>query len=241
MSNLNESSSVWLDDRANSQRRINALLNLQADYFRLRVDFYRKLQQVQCSFNADFDQLFDRRRQMIEQYSLNSFWLKVLKTIDTYDFAVQIDDEECLKYLIDIRCRHEPDGFILEFHFCPNNPFFHETILKKFYSIRFEFNETNPYRLSDGPEIDQCSSSPLTWKEGRNFTMKKCEKRRRHRTTGHVRTVQVDEKIPSFFDLFLPIEDNDQIRLDGDIEYGLLLKQRIIPRAILCYIDEDQN
>ncbi len=177
-----------------------------------------------------------------------NFWLTVLKNLDSYDYPIQPRDELCLKYLIDIRCIPNFTNFTLEFHFLPLNPFFTETILTKHYSIHFELDESNPYRSYDGPEVDQCLGCLINWKSDHNLTIRKRNKRIRNKITGQIRFVQVDESIKSFFDFFSPpiipadgineMTDDDQIHLEADIEFGLLLKQRVLPRAILYYTGE---
>ncbi|CAF4440778.1 unnamed protein product, partial [Rotaria magnacalcarata] len=57
-----------------------------------------------------------------------------------------------------------------------------------------------------------------------------------------------DEPVKSFFEFFSPpiiptngiheMTNEDQIRLEADIEFGLLLKQRVLPRAVLYYTGE---
>jgi len=293
------SSSLWSNCRPDIQRRINALLNYQAEYFRLRVKFYRQLQELQYAYSPQFERILERRRTIIdgsceptelekqinwsnisnqisesdliqsisqefEQVSPNiqlnllengiaNFWLTVLKNLDSYDYPIQPRDELCLKYLIDIRCilslpTAESTSFILEFHFLPSNPFFTQTILTKQYFIRFELDDLNPYRSYDGPEVDQCHGCLITWKPDHNLTIRKRNKRIRNKTTGQIRFVQVEESIKSFFDFFSPpiipidginqMTNEDQIRLEADIEFGLLLKQRVLPRAILYYTGE---
>ncbi|CAF1290597.1 unnamed protein product [Rotaria sordida] len=300
------SSSLWSNCRPDIQRRINALLNNQVEYFRLRIEFYRQLQDLQYAYNPEFERILVKQRTIIdgscepielekqinesntstpisesnlnqsisqkyEQIStenildfpnsqsnlpkkgLENFWLIILKNLDYYDYPIQLQDELCLKYLIDIRCILNPPNlnstsFILEFHFLPTNPFFIETILTKQYSIRYELNNSNPYRSYDGPEVDHCYGCLITWKSDYNLTIRKRTKRIRNKTTGQIRFVQIEESIKSFFDFFSPpiipingiheMNKEDQIRLEADIEFGLLLKQRVLPRAILYYTGE---
>jgi nucleosome assembly protein 1-like 1 len=276
------SSSLWSNCRPDIQRRINALLNNQAEYFRLRVQFYRHLQDLQHTYSSHFDRIFERRREIIDGSSepteiekqinwsnqipesvlipslppekgIPNFWLTILKNLDSFDYAIRPRDELCLKYLIDIRCILSPPNsqttsFTLEFHFLPTNPFFDQLILTKHYSIRIELDDANPYRSYDGPEVDHCYGCSITWKPDHNLTIQKRNKRIRNKTTGHIRSVPIEESIESFFDFFSPpiipvddiseMTDDDQIRLEADIEFGLLLKQRVLPKAILYYTGE---
>ena len=263
------SSSLWSNCRPNIQRRINALLNLQADYFRCRVEFYRHLQDLQYAFSAKFEQILDQRRKLIEGSSgpladaslssareprgLPDFWSIVLKNLNTLDYAVQTRDESCLRHLLDIRCLLHPvnaqsTGFTLEFHFSPNNPYFTQTVLTKEYLIRIELDDANPYRSYDGPEVDRCYGCPITWTSDHNLTVRTRHRRLRHKATGEIRWVQIEESTRSFFEFFSPpvvpadgpndMLDEAQMRLEADIEFGLLLKQRVLPRAVLYYTGE---
>ena len=262
------SSSLWSNCRPNIQRRINALLNLQADYFRLRVEFYRHLQDLQYTFSPKFEQILEQRRKLIEGTTnplvdstlgaseprgLPDFWSTVLKNLNTLDYVVQPRDESCLRYLLDIRCLLHPvnaqsTGFTLEFHFSPSNPYFTQTVLTKQYLIRIELDDANPYRSYDGPEVDRCYGCPITWTADHNLTVRTRHRRVRHKATGQIRLVQVEESARSFFDFFSPpvvpadgpndMLDDDQMRLEADIEFGLLLKQRVLPRAVLYYTGE---
>ena len=184
---------------------------------------------------------------------LADFWLIVLKNLDSYDYPIRPQDELCLKYLIDIRCilnpaNSESTSFTLEFHFLQSNPFFIETILTKQYSMRIEFDDSNPYRSYDGPEIDHCHGCLITWKSDQNLTIRKRTKRIRNKTTGQIRLIEVEESVKSFFNFFSPpiipvggiyeMSNEDQLRLEADIEFGLLLKQRVLPKSILYYTGE---
>ncbi len=60
------SSSLWSNCRPDIQRRINALLNYQAEYFRLRVEFHRQLQGLQFAYSPQFEEILERRRKIID-------------------------------------------------------------------------------------------------------------------------------------------------------------------------------
>lgn len=257
------STSLRSVSRVDLQRRVNALLNLQADYFQLRLQFYRQLQQLQCNYSSQYESILEQRQKIIEgtsnaektldhrslsERAIPHFWLTVLKNLDSFDYAVQRRDESCLQYLTDLRCLIHPQGFTFHFHFHPSNPFFIETLLTKSYSIRIELDPNHPYRSYDGPEVDQCQGCSITWRVNHNLTRRIRQKRRRNKLTNEIRSIAVEESVPSFFDFFSPpiipdggisdMSDEDQLRLEADIEYGLLLKQRVIPRAILYYTGE---
>jgi nucleosome assembly protein 1-like 1 len=184
---------------------------------------------------------------MADQSGIPNFWLTILQTLDTYDYAVRKRDEHCLKYLSDIRCHCHtfPDqstGFMLEFHFQSNNPYFTESILTKAYSIRYDLNSINPYRSYNGPEVDRCYGCSITWTANHDLTRRMRIKHRRNKLTGEIRSIHVEEQVRSFFDFFSSsnmsiddMTDNERLRLEVDIEFGLLLKQRVLPRAVLYF------
>ncbi|UJR21246.1 hypothetical protein I4U23_024341 [Adineta vaga] len=266
--------SIWSNCQPSIQHRINALLNYQAEYFRLRVEFHRQLQQLQYTYNPQFEQILEQRRQIIDglhesshlesvstentsnnliNRGIPNFWLTILKNLDSYDYSIQSRDETCLKYLRDIRCHLNPPtfqttSFRLDFHFSPINPFFTETILTKSYSIRFQCDDSYPYRSYDGPEIDHCQGCTITWNPNHNLTLRKRNKRQQNKISGEIRLIQVEESIRSFFHFFSPpiipengiheMNDEDQILLEADFEFGLLLKQQILPKAVLYYTGE---
>lgn len=249
-------SCIWSNCQPGIQHRINALLNYQAEYFRLRAEFHRQLQDLQYSYYPQFEYILEQRRQVINGSVSNGiphFWLTVLKNLDSYDYPVRTYDEACLKHLTDVRCRLDPPSsqttsFVLEFHFSPSNPHFTETILTKHYWIRLQTDVSSPYRSYDGPEIERCSGCAITWNPNHNLTIRKRSKQKQNKITGEIRRIQVEESIPSFFDFFSPpivhengiqdMSDDDQIRLEADFQFGLLLKQQVIPKALLYYTGE---
>ncbi|CAF3428942.1 unnamed protein product [Rotaria socialis] len=235
------SSSLWSNCRPDIQRRINALLNYQVEYFRLRVEFHRQLQDLQYAYNPEFERIIERQRSIID----GSCEPKELEKLINQSSIAQINNQQTANVQ---RKGLENFCFTLEFHFLPTNPFFIETILTKQYRIRFESNNINPYRSYDGPEVDCCYGSIITWKPDHNLTIRKRTKRIRNKITGQVRFECIEEPVKSFFEFFssptIPtngiheMTNEDQIRLEADIEFGLLLKQRVLPRAVLYYTGE---
>lgn len=149
------SSSLWPNCRPDVQRRINALLNYQAEYCRLRVEFHRQLQDLQYAFSPEFERILEEQRAIINgsykslelnkqisvednqeitkqstihRNGLENFWLTVLKNIDSYEFPIQSRDELCLKYLSDIRCILNPPD-----------------LDSSTFTLEFHFLPTNPF------------------------------------------------------------------------------------------------
>ena len=84
------------------------------------------------------------------------FWLTIFKNVELLADMVQDHDEPILKHLIDIKVRYneEPMGFILDFHFTPND-YFENTVLTKTYDMKCVPDEEDPFSF-EGPEIHKC-------------------------------------------------------------------------------------
>ncbi len=85
------------------------------------------------------------------------FWLKVLLHNSLTDVMVAEYDQPILKHLHDIKCRIVTGidaGFIIEFHFSPNE-YFSNDILTKQYIFNQSPSAESPLDY-DGPEIIKC-------------------------------------------------------------------------------------
>ena len=65
-------------------------------------------------------------------------------------------------------------GFSLEFHFAEND-FFSNRTLTKDYDVRCEPDAADPFAF-DGPEIVACRGCKISWKKGKNATLRPGEK-----------------------------------------------------------------
>ena len=63
-----------------------------------------------------------------------------------------------------------PLGFSLEFHFAENEFFFNRTLTKD-YDVRCEPDAAEPFAF-DGPEIVACRGCKISWKKGKNATLR---------------------------------------------------------------------
>jgi len=143
-------------------------------------------------------------------------------------------------------------GFTLEFSFS-QNPFFEDAVLSKTYYLSMSLNE-EMYHHAEATEIK--------WKEGKNLTIKKVTKQEKPKKKGGKRgsnkgqpmkTVVIEEPQESFFNFFspegilgpMPEEGMDEETEDGslleeDYQYGLEIKEALVPNAILYYTGEAQ-
>lgn len=180
------------------------------------------------------------------------FWLTIFKSTDVLQDMIQDHDEPILKSLQDIRVAFSestnPMTFTLEFIFEPNE-YFTNTVLKKCYKMRHMPDEKDPFSF-DAPEIVECKGCEIDWKKGKNVTVKTIKKKQKHKGRGTVRTVSKQVANDSFFNFFSPPEvqgdtegdmdsDTEQL-LTSDFEIGHMIRERIVPRAVLYFTGEAQ-
>lgn len=177
------------------------------------------------------------------------FWLTIFKNVDMLAEMVQEHDEVILKHLKDIKVKlfgANPMGFLLEFHFEPNDNFTN-LILSKEYEMKCSPDETHPFSF-EGPEIVKCKGCTIDWKKGKNVTVKTIKKKQKHKSRGSVRTITKTVQNDSFFNFFNPpsipddedaeVDDETQAILAADFEIGHFIRERIVPRAVLYFTGE---
>lgn len=185
------------------------------------------------------------------------FWLTIFKNVGTLADMVQEHDEPILKHLHDIKViflQTNPMGFVLEFHFEPNE-YFTNSVLTKEYIMKCTPEKNDPFSF-EGPEIYKCKGCVIDWKKGKNITVKTIKKNQKHKSRGSMRTVTKTVQNDSFFNFFTPpvvpddseaeLDDETQALLTSDFEIGHYIRERIVPRAVLYYTgegleDEDED
>jgi len=178
-----------------------------------------------------------------------NFWLTIFKSSPILQEMVQEHDEPILECLEDIKVllskKNEPMSFTLEFHFS-SNPFFTNKVLSKQYKLVSEPDESEPFSF-EGPEIVSSIGCSIDWCKGKNVTVKVVKKRQKHKNKGTLRTVSKELPADSFFNFFDPPqvpEDDEEMDEDmeallaTDIEIGHLLRERVVPRAVLFFTGE---
>lgn len=93
-------------------------------------------------------------------------------------------------------------GFILEFHFGPNE-YFTNTVLTKEYFLKCVPDADEPFSF-EGPELYKCKGCTIDWQKGKNVTVKTVTKKQKHKSRGSVRTVTKTVQNDSFFNFFSP-------------------------------------
>lgn len=177
------------------------------------------------------------------------FWLTIFRNVSILSEMVQEHDEPILKHLKDIKVNfmNQPMGFVLEFHFEPNE-YFTDTVLTKEYDMKCVPDEDDPFGF-EGPEIYKCRGCLINWNKGKNVTLKTVKKKQKHKSRGVVRTVTKTVQNDSFFNFFTPttipedvdggeVDEETRNLLTSDFEIGHYIRERIIPRAVLYFTGE---
>ncbi|XP_015907755.1 nucleosome assembly protein 1-like 1 [Parasteatoda tepidariorum] len=183
-----------------------------------------------------------------EVKGLPEFWLTAFKNAPSIQEMIEEYDEPILKHLIDVKATTfaDPMSFTLEFHFEPNE-YFTNSVLTKEYGLKCVPDPADVFSF-EGPEIVKAKGCTIDWKKGKNVTVKTIKKKQKHKARGAVRTVTKTVQNVSFFNFFSPpavtenIEEMDeetQNILNNDFEVGNLLKDRVIPHAVLFFTGEN--
>jgi nucleosome assembly protein 1-like 1 len=152
-------------------------------------------------------------------------------------------DHPLLKKLTKIS--HQPeansdsDNFELIFHFAPNEWFENDVLKVKFFM------------LDGGQDPEKMEATEIKWKEGKNITKKKIQKKQKNKKTGKTRTVEKEVDADSFFNLFRTISgpaggddegddeeggDENMERLNINTDIALTIQEEIIPYHLEYYL-----
>jgi nucleosome assembly protein 1-like 1 len=200
---------------------------------------------------AEEEKKDEQKKEEEKAVGIPEFWLQVLRNSDVVSDLIREHDEEVLKHLIDVRISMQNEGqqkgFTIEFEFTPNE-YFTNTILTKSYELRTGPDEHEPLSY-EGPEIVKSKGCEIQWNKGKNVTVKMVKKRQKHKNRGTIRVVTKEVQTDSFFNFFSPpavpedpeaeVEDSEEMRmLAADFEIGHMLRDSIVPKAVLYYTGE---
>ena len=185
--------------------------------------------------------------------TLPGFWRVAMENSSLLREAIAKHDVDCLDYLVDIRHRILPSqsgdddpqkvGFAIDFIFdSANNPYFSNSILTKEYIILNMFDST----ISE-PVLKLINGTAIKWYDGKDLTHKLVKQRKK----GTSQTRMVLKPRVSFFNFFdAPhmddIESEEEYNerceiFDLDLEMALIVREKIIPRAIRNFTGEEQS
>ena len=100
--------------------------------------------------------ILEGEKKDVDDKGVPEFWLTIFKNVELLAEMVQDHDEPILKHLTDIKVHYKEDpmGFVLDFHFSPNDHF-ENTVLTKSYDMKCEPDAEDPFSF-EGPEIHKC-------------------------------------------------------------------------------------
>jgi nucleosome assembly protein 1-like 1 len=212
-----------------------------------------------CKIPMDEDELADELKTKANLQNgpedvangIPEFWLKTFKNMEIIAEMIQEHDEPILQHLTDVEVltSKEPMTFTFIFHFSPNE-FFTNSTLTKEYILKCEPDPKDPFDFS-GPEIVDCKGCKIDWKPNKNVTVKLIKKKQKHKQKGATRFVTKEVKNDSFFNFFEPpvipeggedsLDDDTRDLLNADFEIGQILRDRVLPRAVLYFTGEAQD
>lgn len=177
------------------------------------------------------------------------FWLKVLLHAGVTGGMIVDNDQPILEHLTDIRVTFPDDekdmSFSLNFYFSPNE-YFSEHVLTKTYFFDNSLPVENPL-LYDGPRIVRVQVTPITWKPGKNVTVKFVKKVKKHKNRKEVRTITKSIKQDSFFNFFDPpteslndedLDEDTMELLNEDFRIANFMRDVLLPHAVLFFTGE---
>mmetsp|Transcript_435 Transcript_435/g.624 ORF Transcript_435/g.624 Transcript_435/m.624 type:complete len:339 (-) Transcript_435:1600-2616(-) len=174
------------------------------------------------------------------------FWVCAIGHNETISDLLTEEDVDCLEYLSDIRCNEYSDGkgFVLEFHFQPENPYFSNSVLTKRYDVPNML-------LADEPLLKNVEGCTIDWKSQEKcltYAIVTKKQRGRGKHAGQVRTIQRKEHKESFFHFFDPpklptsmdrFDEEDAERLeeafDADYDVANAFRLNLCPKAVLWF------
>lgn len=224
------------------QKRLQLLKLMQREYVRVEKDFHRHFYELDMEYQEKRQAVYNRRKAIIngtgdeckgepaeiDVKGIPGFWLRAVK--NCLPNLIRDCDQEALNYLNDVKLnmmsKTEDDSdpelsFLLEFEFS-TNPFFENRTLTKQYFLDCDANEE-----FNGFSIVKTIGCEIQWIDGMNITEKEAN---------------------SFFALFNPPDLNEHAddtkelqrvfdELQRDFEVGLMFKEKLIPNAVLYYLD----
>jgi nucleosome assembly protein 1-like 1 len=248
---------------------VKALKHLHEGYAKLETQLKEEIRALEKKYQVQYDVLFAKRSDIVKgarepsaeeiteaptaaeenpAKGIPGFWLRVLKNCAPIADTITPADEEALQHLEEITVRdlEKGEGFIIDFVFS-ENAFFTNTKLTKTYHL-----VDDGY---DGLTLDRVEGTKIDWKTGKDLTFKLVKKKQskggKKGQQKQTRVVTVKEPAETFFNFFAPPDlDNDEIededeeaalegKLEEDFDLGALLKDRVIPHAVLWYTGEE--
>ncbi|KAJ3438904.1 hypothetical protein M0812_14919 [Anaeramoeba flamelloides] len=232
-------------------RRVDELRKLQIESTYLEHELQEKMRLLLYEYHLKSQKIYDKRhkivkgneKQKMETRGIPLFWLKVLLHHPFTRNLIMEHDEYALRYLDDLRVKllKNNPGFSLHFFFSPN-PYFENEVLTKVYHLSEEIGMTNNLFL------ERTEGTKIIWKSDKQLNIEIEEITKRSVSTGKCKTYRKKKPCKSFFNFFkgLQITEFDreddifeiQTQLEADFEIGNIIKDTIVPLAVLYFSGE---
>lgn len=219
---------------------------LKAKYLHMYYPLYSKRRQI---LFPNFNTIRD-----IKNFTplIPNFWLRCMQNNRTLKELIEPRDAKVLSHLIDISFKwkdeSKQDSYTLIFTFAPNMSF-EPLVLEKTYNMASADNSSESILMST-------MSTTINWFPDKDVTVRKIKRKQRHPRTKQTRVVDGLVETSSFFNFFsnhrLPSEiqleklNEEEIAeleltIEADYEVGIILREKIIPHAILWYLGEAED
>ncbi|PXF49222.1 Nucleosome assembly protein 1-like 4 [Gracilariopsis chorda] len=240
-----------LFDEPEKKASLLALRDLHRNYDSVYQQYIQAKIRLEETYVNDVKPIMDQRKQYLDRADIYNFWSCVFDNCDTLRDNITMKDAAALRYLTDVSCEtktintvaesplNNPDwpvgSFVLRFRF-RHNPYFEDQVLTKAY-VMCDHDFEHP------SETIGCS---IVWKPGKDLTVKTLRKK-----TQNGKILVRKQSTDSFFNFFkppkLPDEDDEEVDptlveeieevLDADFEIAECLRDDVIPRALLYFLD----
>ena len=196
----------------------------------------------------------EAQKESEELRGVPNFWLTALQNVPMLENIIYNHDIPILSTLQDIKMVYpNKDGldFNIDFYFS-DNEYFADKVLSKEYKVSCEVDPDDPFSFT-GPEIVNCKGCDIHWNKGKNVTRRHIRRRTKDKKVTSPKYVTKVEPQESFFLFFSPpvvkefledMSDDSRNELETDFTMGEVIKEKVIPRAVLYFtgeMDEDDS
>lgn len=240
---------------------VDHLKSVQEEYKKHHAEYQKELALLKVKYEKLYRPCYKQRTEILNKSTadggekkgtpaLPGFWLKSFQKCSALKTAIEESDTPILEYLENVTWDwidedQQQLGFELVFTFSPN-PYFTPNVLHKKYNMTTS---------DDEPEavLNNTESTKIEWKEDKNPTIMKVQRKQRNKRTKQTRTVTEDVERESFFNFFasheLPSEEelnamperevsDLEYFIETDYEMGLSIRDKIIPDAVSWFLGE---
>jgi nucleosome assembly protein 1-like 1 len=231
---------------ASSQKSLQKLKELNEAHERLEEDYEEERKALERKYQELYQPIYARRARTVKgdgdaSAEIPKFWVVAMTNCEVVNEAVQDKDREVLGYLDDVECVLMDDAmsFKLVFHFSENSFFTNKQLVKTYNLID-----------DDEPILERATGTEISWKSGKNLTVKTMKKKVPNKKGGKPITKTKQQPCDSFFNFFSPPDLDELEQMDeeqeetmhdliqADFEIGAAFRERMVPHAVLWFTGE---